>query len=90
MEQRSDSWLTSFGLTRSKVDPCCYILNFDDQKLIVVVWVDDIFYFGVPEAIALNFRHEMCQKYKIDDQGVMKWFLGIAVEQTGEETVSTT
>ena len=40
---RIDSFLTSLGFTKSKVDPNLYIKIMDDEPVILLLYVDDLF-----------------------------------------------
>ena len=43
---RIDSFLTSMGFTKSKVDPNLYMKIMDDEPVILLLYVDDIFLTG--------------------------------------------
>ena len=40
---RIDSFLTSMGFTKSKVDPNLYMKIMDDEPVILLLYVDDLF-----------------------------------------------
>lgn len=82
-----NNWLISFGLSRSKIDPCCYVMDKGDSKLVVVVWVDDVLFFSSPDSLSYSFKKQFASRYKVDDKGKMEWFLGISVVQLRGEIV---
>ena len=43
---RIDSFLTSLGFTKSKVDPNLYLKVMDDEPIILLLYVDDLFLTG--------------------------------------------
>ena len=43
---RIDSFLTSLVFTKSKVDPNLYMKTMDDEHVILLLYVDDIFLTG--------------------------------------------
>ena len=53
------SLLTSLGFTKSKVDPNLYMKVMDDELVILLLYVDDLFLTG-------NYKHITYCKKKID------------------------
>ena len=43
---RIDSFLTILGFTKSKVDPNLYMKVMDDEPIILLLYVDDLFLTG--------------------------------------------
>ena len=43
---RIDSFFTSLGFTKSKVDPNLYFKVMDDEPVILLLYVDDLFFIG--------------------------------------------
>ena len=43
---RIDSFLTRLGFTKSKVDPNLYMNIMDDEPIILLLYVDDLFLTG--------------------------------------------
>ena len=73
-----DNFLTEVDLTRSMIDSCCYSKsNFSGNRLFICVWVDDILYFSTSSDLAGSFKKCFSEKFKIEDKGSMKWFLGV-------------
>ena len=66
--------LQDVGMVRSKRDYCLYVM--DDTLLIV--WADDIIITGSK----IDFvKQELAKRFKIDDRGILSWFLGIEIRQ---------
>ena len=85
-----DKFLTEFGLTRSMIDSCCYSKSdLSGNRLFIYVLVDDIIYFATSSDLAESFKKCFSEKFKIEDKGSMKWFLGVSVDQSpGKKTFS--
>ena len=83
-----DKFLTEFGLTRLMIDKCCYSKSdFRGNRLFICVWVEDIVYFSASSDLVESFKKCFSEKFKIEDKGSMKLFLGVSVEQSpGEMT----
>ena len=81
-----DQFLTNFGLVRSTIDNCCYSKTTSaGNKLFVCVWVDDILYFSTCSIIRESFKDSFSRRFKIEVKGLMKWFLGVSVQQSSNE-----
>ena len=72
------------------IDSCCYSKSdLSGYRLFICVWVDDIIYFSTSSDLAESFKKCFSEKFKIEDKGSMKWFLGVSVDQSpGEITFS--
>ena len=83
-----DKFLTECGI--SIIDGCCYSKSdLRGNRLFICVWVDDIIYFSTFSDLAESFKKCFSEKFKIEDKGSMKMFLGVSVEQSpGEITFS--
>ena len=49
---RIDNLLTSLGFTKSKVNPNLYLKVMDDEPIILLLYVDDLFLIGNEKHIA--------------------------------------
>ena len=72
------------------IDSCCYSKSdLSGNRIFICVWVDDIKYFSTSSDLAESFKKCFPEKFKIEDKGSMKWFLGVSVEKSpGERTFS--
>ena len=43
---RIDSFLSSMGFTKSKIDPNLYLKVVEDEPIILLLYVDDLFFIG--------------------------------------------
>ena len=72
------SFLTSLGLTKSKADPNLYFKVIDDELVILLLYVDDLFLTGNGKLIVesnKNLAEELEMKYL----GLMHYFLGMEI-----------
>ena len=73
------SSLKAIGLQASKEEPCLF---FDQKRRILVLfYVDDILllYHKSYEQEATQLWSKIMDKYEIQDQGPVQWFLGVRV-----------
>ena len=49
--------------------------------LIVVLYVDDVIFIGNDDYLIENFKTIMKEEFEMTDMGLLKYFLGIEVEQ---------
>jgi hypothetical protein len=77
---RIDTYLIKSGFSRSQNEPTLYTkTNRQGKILIICLYVDDMIYTGNLE---LNgFKHSMKSKFEMTNLGIMKYFLGIKVDQ---------
>ena len=65
------------------IDSCCYSKSdLSGNRLFISVWVDDLIYFSTSSDLAKLFKKCFSEKFKIEDEGSMKWFLGVLVDQS--------
>ena len=60
------------GFTRSEVDPNLYFKVEDDQTLILVLYVDDLFLTGANPVIH-KCKRELASEFEMKDQGLEVW-----------------
>ena len=71
-----DSLLTRFGFTKIKVDPNLYMKIMDDEIVILLVYVDDLFLIGNEKHIT-NCKKKLSKEFDMKDIGLMHYFLGL-------------
>jgi hypothetical protein len=75
---RIDSFLTSLGFTKSKVDSNLYFKVMNDEPVILLLYVDDLFLTG-EEKLIINCKKKLAAKFEMKDLGLMHYFLGLEV-----------
>eukprot|EP00253_Pinus_taeda_P016737 PITA_16737 len=81
---RIDSYLQQLGFIKSDADPNLYYLMVDNEPLIPVLYVDDLFLIGSSSLIK-DCKKNLEAKYDMKDMGLMHYFLGLEVWQKNGE-----
>ncbi len=88
LKQASREWyklvrqsLVDLGYKRSTIDHGVFYKNVDGVLLTLAVYVDDFMVFCPDEAIIVNLKNQVGDKFEIVDLGPIKWILGMHVER---------
>ncbi len=77
------SFLTSWGMTRSTIDPCLYTYrdgrNGDAKLLWVLVYVDDALIADNDAALRDRFVKDLSARFPTEDKGDLAWILSVAI-----------
>jgi hypothetical protein len=79
-----DSFLTSLGFTKSKADPNLYFKVMNDEPVILLLYVDDLFLTG-EEKLITDCKKKLAVEFELKDLGPMHYFLGLEVWQSPEK-----
>jgi hypothetical protein len=80
---RIDSFLTSLGFTKSKADSNLYFKVMNDEPVILLLYVDDLFLTG-EEKLITDCKKKLATEFEMKDLGLMHYFLGLEVWQSPE------
>eukprot|EP00253_Pinus_taeda_P008551 PITA_08551 len=80
---RIDSYLLENGFDKCEGEPTLYIKEKDGKILIVVLYVDDVIFTSNDDYLIENFKTVMKKEFEMTDMGLLRYFLGIEVEQNG-------
>ena len=80
---RIDGFLTSMGFSKSKVDPNLYLKVIEDEPVILLLYVDDLFLIGNEKQI-VESKKKLAGEFEMKDLGLMHYFLGLEVWQSSE------
>ena len=83
---RIDSYLLENGFEKCEEEPTLYIKEKDGKLLIFVLYVDDLIFTGNDDYLIENFKTVMKDEFEMTDMGLVRYFLGIEVEQ-GEKGI---
>jgi hypothetical protein len=75
---RIDNFLTSLGFTKSKADSNIYFKVMNDEPIILLLYVDDLFLTG-EENIAVECKKKLVAEFEMKILGLMHYFLGLEV-----------
>jgi hypothetical protein len=80
---RIDSFLTSLGFTKSKADSNLYFKVINDDPVILLLYVDDLFLTG-EEKLIIECKKKLTWEFEMKDLVLMHYFLGLEVWQSPE------
>jgi hypothetical protein len=80
---RIDSFLTSLGFTKSKADSNLYFKVMNDEPVILLLYVDDLFLTG-EENLIIECKKRLASEFEMKYLGLMHYFLGLEVWQSLE------
>jgi hypothetical protein len=79
-----DSFLTSLGFTKSKVDSNVYFKVMNDEPVVLLLYVDDLFLTG-EEKLITDCKRKLTAEFEMKDLGPMHYFLDLEVWQSPEK-----
>jgi hypothetical protein len=79
-----DSFLKSLGFTKSNIDSNLYFKVMNDEPLILLLYVDDLFLTG-EENLITDCNKKLATEFEMKDLGLMNYFLGLEVWQSLEK-----
>eukprot|EP00253_Pinus_taeda_P025755 PITA_25755 len=77
---RIDGYLQKMGFTESDADPNLYYLVIENEPLILVLYVDDLFLTGSSRLVE-DCKKNLATEFDMKDLGQMHYFLGLEVWQ---------
>jgi hypothetical protein len=81
--QRIDSFMMSLGLTKSKADSNLYFKVMNDEPVILLLYVDELFLTG-EEKFIIECKKKLASEFEMKDLGLVHYFLGLEVWQSPE------
>jgi hypothetical protein len=78
-----NSFLTSLNFTKSKADSNLYFKVMNDEPVILLLYVDDLFLTG-EENLITKCKKRLDSKFEMKDLGLIYYFLGLEVWQSLE------
>jgi hypothetical protein len=71
----------SLGFTKSKVDSNIYFKVMNEEPIILLLYVDDLFLIE-EENLIIECKKKLIAYFEIKDLGPMHYFLGLEVSQS--------
>ena len=89
-EKLAEHLVTKMGFTQSKHDPCMFVKRNGPNTCMVGVYVDDVIVGHNNEELLKWFTHKFTGEggFRAKHLGKLSWFLGIAVDQSSDLTVT--
>jgi hypothetical protein len=75
---RIDSFLTSLGFTKSKADSNLYFKVMNNELVILLLYVDDLF-LTREENIITECKKRLASEFEMKDLGLMHYLIGLEV-----------
>ena len=82
--QLLDAFLKEQGFQQSELDLCLYTKSQDNAVVKIIIWVDDIILASTHTSQIDDMKKKLSSRFKIDDRGPLRWFLGIEFCQDHE------
>jgi hypothetical protein len=82
--QKLDDDLRILGFEKCPSEYAMYCRGASADRLIVGVYVDDLVITGASSKNILEFKQQMADVFKMSDLGLLTYYLGIEVKQSGE------
>lgn len=77
-----ESALMSYGLKKSKMDPCVYFN--ENSTLFLAIYVDDILIFWQDENVLHELKKKLSQSFKMKDLGEAQGCIGMKITQKAD------
>lgn len=88
--KKVDETLCNLGYTKSKLEPCVFVKNHNNnKKTIVGVYVDDFLIFSNHSTEKDNLVKALSQKFKLKNLGQVKQYLGMRININKDENFIT-
>ena len=71
------------GFAKSKANPNLYLKVVEDEPIILLLYVDELFLTGNEKQI-MESKKKLAKEFEIKDLGLMHYFLGLEVWQSLE------
>ncbi|RVW70112.1 Retrovirus-related Pol polyprotein from transposon RE1 [Vitis vinifera] len=78
------STLEDLGFTRSSADSSLYVQTGQTEKLMVLIYVDDLIITGSNADSIAALKKKLQGKFPVKDLGPLKYFLGIELDKLGD------
>ena len=73
----------SMGFSKSKIDPNFSYKVVEDEPIILLLYVDDLFLTGNEKQI-MEIKKKLAEEFEMKDLGLIHYFLGLEVWQSSE------
>jgi hypothetical protein len=79
-----DTYLSGLGFTKCATEHAVYGRGTSSSRLLVGVYVDDLIITGSDRQEIARFKQEMQELFAMSDLGLLSFYLGIEVRQSGD------
>ncbi|GJZ22984.1 retrovirus-related pol polyprotein from transposon TNT 1-94 [Tanacetum coccineum] len=76
------NFLISKGFTKGTIDPTLFTIRYEEDILLVQIYVDDIIFGSLNPKFSKRFEKLMHSRFEMSLMGEMKFFLGLQIHQS--------
>ncbi|GJZ17085.1 retrovirus-related pol polyprotein from transposon TNT 1-94 [Tanacetum coccineum] len=76
------NFLMSKGFTKGTIDPTLFTIRYEEDILLVQIYVDDIIFGSTNPKFSKRFKKLMHSRFEMSLMGEMKFFLGLQIHQS--------
>ena len=80
-----DEFLCSLGFQPSGADPCVYVREQDQVKVIIAVYVDDLIIACDCKKALVELKKALSERFYMKDLGDLHYCLGVTVKNSGNK-----
>ena len=79
--KKFDSFMSNHGFTRCQADHCCYFKKFNNNFIILLLYVDDMLVAGSDMQEIVNLKQKLSKQFEMKDLGAAKQILGMRIKR---------
>ena len=79
--KKFDSFMSSHSFTRCQADHCCYFKKFDNNFIILLLYVDDMLVAGSDMQEIANLKQKLSKQFEMKELGTAKQILGMRIKR---------
>ncbi|XP_027922735.1 uncharacterized protein LOC114180632 [Vigna unguiculata] len=80
--ERIDTYFKKNGYEQCPYEYALYLKRYKGDVLFVALYVDDLIFMGSKVELVEEFKEVMKKEFEMTDLGIMKYFLGLEVDQS--------
>lgn len=85
-----DSFMMSHGYKRLVADQCVYVRRFQDDKFVILLYVDDMLIVGEDRSMINKLKNELSKSFDMKYLGPAQQILGMKIVQESQKGVVIT
>lgn len=74
-----DAYLRGLGFKRSKIDYCLYFLQNNNEKVYLIIFVDDLLICSKDRELLGSIKRKLAVRFRMKDMGQITTYLGINI-----------
>lgn len=82
--KKFNSFMSSNNFTRCQANHCCYIKNFDNSFIIILLYIYNMLVVGLDMQKIINLKHELLKQFAMKDLGTTKQIFRMRIKRDTE------